>query len=165
MTMREVAQQVWQVIDYNGGFYETDFDAWFKDCWQECMEEAINNILNGGWDWENGSYIEVSKNISKDGNTHNIDVEKEHIIEYLGEENCWKTFTLQKDIAEDLMSYVAGSPVSEFYGNEELQLFSEFAKEWNSLPCDDDGFSSEQEAEADELIEEYAQLIFNKINS
>ena len=165
MTMRDVAQQVWQVIDYNGGFYETNFDSWYRDCWQECMEEAIDNILNGGWKLENGSYIEVSKSISKDGNIHNIDVKKEHIIEYLGEEQCFKTFTLQKDIAEDLMAYVAGSPISEFYGNEELQLFSEFAKEWNSLSCDVDGFSSEQEAEADELIEEYAQQIFDEINS
>lgn len=150
MTMREVAQQVWSVIDYNGGFYETDFDAWFKDCWQECMEEAINNILNGACKWENGSYIEVSKSISKDGNTHNIDVAKEHIIEYLAEENCWKTFLTLDDIESDLMLYIGGSPISEFYTDDVIELFALCDREWRHLPCDPEGFSPEQEAEADE---------------
>lgn len=165
MTMRDVAEQVWQVIDYNGGFYETNFDAWYRDCWENCMEEAIDNILNGGWELENGSYIEVSKNISKDGNTHNIDVAKEHIIEYLGEEQCWKTFLTQEEIVGDLMLYIGGSPISEFYTDDVIELFALCDREWQALPCDPEGFSPEQEAAADELIDDYVQQIFDKINS
>lgn len=160
MTMREVAEQVWSLIKCN-----LDFESWFAECWGSCMEEAINHIQNGGCELESGSYIELSEGQSKDGHIHNISIHKEILVEYLGEEQCWKTFLTQEDIVGDLMLYIGGSPISEFYTDDVIELFALCDREWRALPCDPEGFSPEQEAAADELIDDYVQQIFDKIYS
>ena len=160
MTMREVAQQVWGLIKC-----DLDFESWFAECWGPCMEEAIDAILNGVGSFESGTFIELSSGITKDGNPHDISIHKEHFLEYLGEENCWKTFLTLEDIESDLMLYIGGSEISEFYTDEVRELFALCDREWRHLPCDPEGFSPAQEAEADELIEDYVQQIFDKINS
>lgn len=165
MCNREVAKLVWKKIDFHGGFYASNFDEWYKDCWAECMEEAVDNILNGGCKFESGSYIEISLSISVDRQSHNVDVDKENFIEFYGEECCFRLFTLVDDIKGQLVDYAAGTPVSEHFSDDELEFFAEFNRQFLSLPCDDDGFSAEQESAADELIDEYAQKIFDKINS
>ena len=69
-----------------------DFETWYKDCFGACIEDAANLIFNGYCDVEKGSFFEISRTISKDGNTHRIDVEKENFIEYYGEEGFKNTF-------------------------------------------------------------------------
>lgn len=160
MTMREVAEQVWGLINC-----DSDLESWFAECWGPCMEEAVDAILNGVGSFESGTYIELSKGITKDGNPHDISIHKEHFLEYMGEEACWKTFLTREDIESDLMLYISGSPISEFYTDDVLELFALCDREWRALPCDPEGFSPEQEADADELIEEFVQQIFDKINS
>lgn len=165
MTNYEVAKQVWGKINFHESWYADHFDDWYKDCWNECMEEATNYILNGSCSFETGSFIEVSRTLSKDGQTHNIDVDKENFVEFYGEEHCFRLFTLVDDIKAQLINYAAGSQISQHFTNEELELFAEFNRKWNDLPCDDDGFTTEQEKVADELVEDYAQQIFDKMNS
>ena len=163
MTMREVAEQVWSLIKC-----DSDFESWFAECWGPCMEEAVDAILNGVGSFESGTYIELSKGITKDGNPHDISIHKEHFLEYMGEKACWKTFLTQEDIERDLMLYIGNTPISEiseFYTDDVIELFALCAHEWGVLPCDPEGFSPEQEAEADELIDDYVQQIFDRINS
>lgn len=87
MKNRDIARMAWEVIKT-----DLDFDDWYKECWGECMDEARALIDSGCCSWPNGSFFEVSRNISKDGQTHNFDIEKENFIEYYGEQACKEMF-------------------------------------------------------------------------
>ncbi len=156
MTNRELAKSIWAVIRT-----ELDFEAWFKDCFRECVEDAVKLINTGCCTFKNGSVLEISRTISKDGKTHNFDFDKENFIEFYGEESCFKQFTTTDDIVNDLINYAAGSGKSDFYNEEQSELFAEFDSEWQKLPCDSEGANSTQKKEQDELLEEYAEKILD----
>ncbi len=154
MTNLELGKQIYDVVRT-----ELDFETWYKDCFGACVESAANIILNGHCDYNKGSVLEVSRTESKDGNTHNFDFDKENFVEYYGEEYCFKTFTTAEDVVNDLINYTAGSGKSEYYNEEQSQLFAEFDAEWESLPCDPEGANAEQKAQQDSLLDEYASKI------
>ena len=161
MTNKEVGKSIWEKINFNGSFYESHFEEWFNDCFAECVAEAVVNIDNGGCKFETGSYIEVSKNISKDGQTHNIDFDKENFIEYYGKETCFKMFYTLEQVEEDLLSYLSGNYIPEEYSNEQKVKVVEFFQKWKSVEVDPEGPTKEQDEELDEVLESYAEEIFN----
>ena len=161
MTNKEIGKSIWEKINFNGSFYESHFEEWFNDYFAECVAEAVANIDNGGCKFETGSYIEVSKNISKDGQTHNIDFDKENFIEYYGKETCFKMFYTLEQVEEDLLSYLSGNCIPEEYSDEQREKFFECFQKWESVEVDSEGPTKEQDEELDEILEEYAEKIFN----
>lgn len=87
----ELGKKIWENIKFSN-YYAEDFEQWYKDCFAECMNEATNYILNGSCDFERGSFVEISKNLSKSGRTIEINVDKEDFIEFYGEEGCKDLF-------------------------------------------------------------------------
>lgn len=161
MTNKEVGKSIWEKINFNGSFYESHFEEWFNDCFAECVAEAVANIDNGGCKFETGSYIEVSKNISKDGQTHNIDFDKENFIEYYGKETCFKMFYTLEQIEQDLLNFFSGANIPEEYSEAQQEKFFEASREWDSIEVDPEGPTKEQDEELDEVLESYAEEIFN----
>lgn len=107
----ELGKKIWDAIDSSW-----DFETWYEKCFGECIEEAANSILNGSCTIENGSFVEVSHTISKDGNTHNFDVDPENFIEYYGEEGFFNTFGISFNALKEINAiktldkdYVKGS--------------------------------------------------------
>lgn len=107
----ELGKKIWNAIDSSW-----DFETWYEKCFGECIEEAANSILNGSCTIENGSFVEVSRTISKDGNTHNFDVDPENFIEYYGEEGFFNTFGISFNALKEINAiktldkdYVKGS--------------------------------------------------------
>jgi hypothetical protein len=161
MTNKEIGKAIWENINFNGGFYEENFEKWFEDCFAVCVEEAVANIDNGGCKFETGSFIEISKNISKDGRTHNIDFDKENFIEYFGKEKCFRMFTTQEDIEQDLLNFFSGSLIPEEYSEAQREMFYEAGREWDSIEVDPEGPTKEQDEELDEVLENHAVKILN----
>lgn len=93
MTNKELGRKIWANINFTNG-YADNFDAWYNDCFGECMEEAANEIFNGTCEYKRGSFVEVSRSISKSGNPVTIDVDKENFIEYYGASKCMELFEL-----------------------------------------------------------------------
>lgn len=156
MTNVELGKQIWDVLRTN-----LDFDSWYKDCFGSCIEDAANLINSGCCTFSEGSELEISMNISKDGSTHTFSVNKNNFIEYYGEEACFRMFHTLKDIEDDLINYAAGSGKSEFYNDAQSELFAEFDSKFLKLPCDADGANPEQEKVQNELIAEYAQSVLD----
>lgn len=87
-----------------------------------------------------------------------------------------KTTNLEK-VNEMLVNYISGKGIyDEFIKflkikgmdqmNEFGSLTSEFQKNWDKLECDSEGFTIEQEREADDLIDDYSKQLMdiNNIN-
>ncbi len=83
----ELGKKIWGVIKT-----DLDFDTWYNECFGECVEDAAKLIFSGCCDAETGSICEISKNISKDGRTHNFNFDKENLIEFQGKEGFKNTF-------------------------------------------------------------------------
>lgn len=81
MKNRELGKAIYDVIKTR-----LDFETWYNECFAECVEDAARLIDSGCCDVENGSICEISRTISKDGQTHNFDFDKENFVEYYGEE-------------------------------------------------------------------------------
>ncbi len=77
---------------------DLDFKDWFKSttCFGEFVNDAAASILNGSCSIENGSFVEISKTVSKDGKTHRIDFDRENFIEYYGPEQFYGMFYPEK---------------------------------------------------------------------
>lgn len=73
---------------------DLNFKDWFKGstCFGEFVNDAAASILNGNCSIENGSFVEISKTVSKDGKTHRIDFDRENFIEYYGPEQFYGMF-------------------------------------------------------------------------
>ena len=73
---------------------DLDFKDWFKGstCFGEFVNDAAASILNGSCSIESGSFVEISKTVSKDGKTHRIDFDRENFIEYYGPEQFYGMF-------------------------------------------------------------------------
>lgn len=93
MTNKELGRAIWEVLRVDG-FYN-NFEIWYQDCFDECIADAEKMIFSGCCTFENGSFIEISKNISKDGKTHNFNVDKENFIEFYGRKTCKELFEYQ----------------------------------------------------------------------
>lgn len=65
----------------------------------------------------------------------------------------------RENIMSDLINYSAGSGISEEYNNEQKELFAEFDRYWQQVPCDPEGPNKEQNKELDNLLDEYASKI------
>lgn len=161
MTNKETGRKIWEKINFNGNFYESHFEEWYNDCFPSCIEEATKSIDSGCCTFENGTILELSRNITKDGQTHVIDFDKENLIEFYGKEECFKRFHTLEQVEEDLLSYLSGNCVPEEYSDEQRIKFFECFKEWDSVEVDPEGATKDQDAELDEILETYAEEIFN----
>ena len=66
----------------------------------------------------------------------------------------------KNDIINDLICYAANMKFCESeYNDKQIALFSEFNKEWEKLPCDNEGPNKEQEKDQNNLLENYAEQI------
>ncbi len=153
MKNEELGKLIWNSVRT-----DLDFETWYKECFGACVEDAAKLIWSGCAEYPKSS-CEIPRIISKDGNTHNFDFDEENFIEYYGEEQCFHLFPSVERIVNDLISYAAGSGKSEFYNNEQSDLFAEFDREWQNLPCDAEGATAAQNAEQDKLLDEYARKI------
>lgn len=143
---------------------ELDFEIWYEQCWNECMNDAVNAIGVGCGSYEDGTSIELSWTVTKSGRTEVFFFEKENFDEYYGERDCFRMFHTQKQVEYDLIAYFSGGAISEYYSDEQEELFAEACREWEALPCDPEGANDEQNEALDELLEEYAEKIWEAMN-
>lgn len=158
---KEIGKEIWERINFNGSFYENHFEEWFKDCFPACVEDAVKSIESGCCTFEKGTILELSRIITKDGQTHVIDFDKENLIEFYGKENCFRMFTTQEDIIQDLLNFFAGALIPEEYSEAQREMFFEASRRWESVEVDPEGPTKEQDEELDETLESYAEEIFN----
>ena len=83
----ELAKEIYNVIRT-----KFDFETWYDECFEACLEDAAALINSGCCSIDSGSIFEVSKTISKDGQTHNFDFDKENFIEFYGEDGFKNRF-------------------------------------------------------------------------
>lgn len=83
----ELAKEIYNVIRT-----KFDFETWYNECFAACLEDAASLIDSGCCSIDSGSIFEVSYTISKDGQTHNFDFDKENFIEFYGEDGFKNRF-------------------------------------------------------------------------
>jgi len=93
MKNEKLARTIWSQLNFKDGVFQEDFNFWYDNCFDACMEEACSPIFTGNCDFNKGSFIEISRTSSKDGATHTINVDKDELIEYYGEDCCKRMFT------------------------------------------------------------------------
>ncbi|WP_024468073.1 ArdC-like ssDNA-binding domain-containing protein [Treponema pedis] len=76
---KSIAMRAWSLIKTNDSFKD-----WYDKGFSDCMQEAVKNIDSGACEFKNGSFFEISRFISKDGRTHNVNVEKDELIKWFG---------------------------------------------------------------------------------
>lgn len=160
-TNKEIGKEIWNRIEFNGSFYENHFEEWFNDCFAECVAEAVKSIDSGCCTFEKGTILELSKNITKDGQTYVVDFDKENLIEFYGKETCFKMFYTLEQIEQDLLNFFSGANIPEEYSEAQQEKFFEASREWDSIEVDPEGPTKEQDEELDEVLESYAEEIFN----
>lgn len=87
MKNKELGKMIYDVLRTR-----LDFETWYSECFAECVEDAANLIDSGCCDAEYGSLCEISSTISKDGQTHRFDFDKENFVEFYGEDGFKNRF-------------------------------------------------------------------------
>jgi hypothetical protein len=87
MKNRELGKAIYDVVRTR-----LDFETWYNQCFAECVEDAAGLIDSGCCTAERGSFCEISKTISKDGQTHNFDFDKDNFIEFYGKDGFENRF-------------------------------------------------------------------------
>ena len=96
--VHEVGKEIWSLIvfregnNYGNVAYKTDFASWYKDVFPACIDKAAQRIFDGKSTYEKGSFFELNGTETKDETAHRISFNKEHFIEYYGEEAAKRLF-------------------------------------------------------------------------
>lgn len=69
-----------------------------------------------------------------------------------------------ENVKNDLITVFSNGKIPEYYNDTEKEKLNKLQKEWEKLPCDDDGPSKIQEAEMNEFIECSASTISHEHN-
>ena len=97
--VHEVGKEIWSLIvfregnNYGNVAYKTDFASWYKDVFPACIDKAAQRIFDGKSTYEKGSFFELNGTETKDETAHRISFNKEHFIEYYGEEAAKRLFS------------------------------------------------------------------------
>lgn len=96
-SVREVGKEIWSLTNFSeGNIYGSDFETWYRECFPYTIHTAADNatekILKGDRRYKDGSFIEMEAWEAKDGKPHTFFFDKEHFVEYYGEQKAKRLF-------------------------------------------------------------------------
>jgi DNA primase traC len=92
-SVREVGKEIWSLTNFSeGNIYGSDFETWYRECFPYTIHTAVKKISDGHCSYKGGSFVAMEAKEAKDNKPHTFFFDKEHFVEYYGEQKAKRLF-------------------------------------------------------------------------
>ncbi|QNL96643.1 zincin-like metallopeptidase domain-containing protein [Treponema sp. Marseille-Q4132] len=123
-SVRDIAKEIWSLTNFSeGNMYGSDFEIWYKESFPYTVHTAVKNILDGHCSYKGGSFVAMEAKEAKDNKPHTFFFDKEHFVEYYGEQKAKQLF--DTDLRNEQKSF----QLTQFLTEEMLQTDRSISRE------------------------------------
>ena len=123
-SVRDIAKEIWSLTNFSeGNIYGSNFETWYKESFPYTVHTAVKKISDGHCSYKGGSFVAMEAKEAKDNKPHTFFFDKEHFVEYYGEQKAKQLF--DTDLRNEQKSF----QLTQFLTEEMLQTDRSISRE------------------------------------